>query len=264
MRTLLHRVARRAHSIGSVYDSQSGRRALMSGTFYDSQSGRHVTVPTQVQCHVAVRTLPDDRVSSALAHLLKGGRPVLGIATVTQPSQVANDEAAVRAVAAAGHPSVCVDIESVPDGVAAIRAARDAGLYATAQLHPSLCGDPHDLQLSSAEVGDAGADAILLSVAATLDHDELREAADMACEIDLVGAPMRSRLGLCIAPGRSDAEALKLVRYAHAELGLLHFAACLAGKQAPRPTELLKATGVKPADMNMSALMLAEHVPDAA
>ena len=36
------------------------------------------------------------------------------------------------------------------------------------------------------------------------------------------------------------------------------------GVVAPRPTDVLKACGVKAADMASSKLMLAEHVPDAA
>ena len=48
------------------------------------------------------------------------------------------------------------------------------------------------------------------------------------------------------------------------ELGLLHFMACLANKQAPRPSELLKALGVARPDADYGKLMLAEHVPDAA
>jgi hypothetical protein len=40
--------------------------------------------------------------------------------------------------------------------------------------------------------------------------------------------------------------------------------ACLANKQAPRPSELLKALGVARPDADYGKLMLAEHVPDAA
>ena len=58
--------------------------------------------------------------------------------------------------------------------------------------------------------------------------------------------------------------ALELARFAHEELGLLHFMACLANKQAPRPSELLKALGVARPDADYGKLMLAEHVPDAA
>ena len=83
----------------------------------------------------------------------------------------------------------------------------------------------------------------------------------MACEIDLLGVPMRHRLGLHTAPGPA---ALKLCEYAHTELELLHFMLCLAGKAAPRPSEILKALGLKPVDANFGSLYLAEFVPDAA
>ena len=83
----------------------------------------------------------------------------------------------------------------------------------------------------------------------------------MACEIDLLGVPMRSRLGLRVAPA---AGALKLVQFAYEELGLLHHVACLAGKHSPRPSEILKAAGLGPLDANFGPIFLAEFVPEAA
>ena len=70
--------------------------------------------------------------------------------------------------------------------------------------------------------------------------------------------PVRTAL---VHPGP---RALELAKFAHEELGLLHFMACLANKQAPRPSELLKALGVARPDADYGKLMLAEHVPDAA
>ena len=83
----------------------------------------------------------------------------------------------------------------------------------------------------------------------------------MACEIDLLGVPMRARLGPRVAPA---AGALKLVQFAYEELGLLHHVACLAGKHSPRPSEVLKAAGLGPLDANFGPIFLAEHVPEAA
>ena len=58
--------------------------------------------------------------------------------------------------------------------------------------------------------------------------------------------------------------ACELAKHAYEELGLLHFHACLAGRESARPSELLSALGVRRADANFGALFLAEHVPDAA
>ena len=74
-------------------------------------------------------------------------------------------------------------------GVAALAAARRLDMRAWAVLQPGLCSDPYDLQLNAAEIGDAGAEAILLSVDSGLEAEDLREMIDMACEIDLLDVP---------------------------------------------------------------------------
>ena len=238
------------------------RRHLMQAeTFYDSQSGRTVVMPTGVQCHVHLRTLPIDRISSALAHLLKNGRPVKGLCTVERPDVRIYSPSDVNASVEAGLVSTCIDVAKLSEATAAVTAAREAGLHTTAILSSGACQEVHDIQLVAAELGDAGADAILLTVPAHLDEEQLREAAEMAWEIDLLGVPMRSRLGLCVTPGP---QALKLMQYAHKELDMLHFKACIAGREASRPSDLLRALGIKPADANFGSLFLAEHVPDAA
>ena len=235
-------------------------RAL--STFYDSQSGKMVTIPTGVQCHVGLKTVPSDRVSSALAHLLKDGKPVKGISSVL--TGLAADEAAIEAHAAGGRANVCIELSSgLADGVAAVKAARRLSLAAIVLLPSHMCADPHEVQLTAAELGDAGANAIMLSVAASMEHDVLRDMAELACEIDLENVPMKNRLGLCVAATPAP-DALKLVKYAHEILEMQHFYSCLAGVNAPKPTEILKACSLRPADMASGPLMLAEFVPDAA
>jgi len=234
-------------------------RAL-STTFYDSQSGRMVEVPTGIQCHVGMHAVATDRMSAALAHLLKNGNPVKGIASVLHP--VVDTVEAVSAMgSAANGGGVCISVTS-DASVAALKAAHGLGLRARALMSNELCMDPYAVQLIAANLGDAGAEAILLSIDAATDVHKLREMVDMACEVDLLGVPMRSRLGLRI--GGPTAQALKLASYAHDELKLLHFYACLAGTGAPRPSDLLPALGLKKPDYNFGSLVLAEHVPHAA
>jgi hypothetical protein len=238
------------------------RRALCRrlSTFYDSQSGTHVDVPTGVQCHVGFGRVAIDRTGAALKHLIRDGRPIKGIASVLHPVATQVDEvgALVRAAESSG---VCVHVSDVADGVAAVRAAHEQGLSARALLSPELCVDADDVALHAAHLGDAGAEVVFLSVRPDLDSDDLREMADRACEVDLVGVPMRARLGLRIEPGP---EALKLAKVAHEEFGLLHFHACLGGKESSRPSDLLPALGFRKPDFNFGSLVLAEHVPDAA
>lgn len=228
-------------------------------TVYDSQSGKTVTLPTGVQCHVDLSAVAIERVPSALRHLVKDGQPVSGLSSVMRA--VADDEHAVVDVAQSQHSGVCIMVSSREQGVAAVAAARSLDMRAWAVLQPTLCLEPHDVQLSAAEIGDAGAEAILLSVDAGLDAEKLRDMVDMACEIDLLGVPMRSRLGLRVAPATG---ALTLVKFAYEELGLLHHMACLAGKHSPRPSEILKAAGLGPLDANFGPIFLAEFVPEAA
>ena len=249
-------VAVRAASCVTV----STRRTLAS-SFYDSQSGRTVTVPTGPQCHLGLKNVPTDRISSALAHLLQDGQPVKGLASVS--TAVASDEQSVEAAASKGHSEICIEMRGRADAVAAVQAALRQNLVARVVLPKSACTDAHEVQLTAAELGDAGASAILLSLGASADADDLRSLCEMACEIDLLDVPMIHRLGLCVEP-KPAPSAAKLVRYAHEELGMLHFYSCLAGVSAPRPTDVLKACGLKAPDMAMTKLMLAEHVPDAA
>jgi len=231
-----------------------------SSTFYDSQSGRTVTVPTSVQIHLGLTAVATDRVSSALRHLLSDGKPVKGLASVL--GTVVSDEAGVAAAAATGQSEVLITVADHHAGVAAMKAAGELSLRGRALLRHEICSDPYNVQITAAELADAGAEALLLTVGDGLDQDDLCEIIDMACEVDVLGAPMRSRLGLCIRP--AGAEAVKLAQFAHKELELLHFYCCLGGKEASRPTELLTALGVKKPDMAYGALMLAEFVPDAA
>lgn len=219
-----------------------------------------MTVPAGVQIHVGLSTVPVDRISSALQHLLKADRstPVKGLASVMHP--LALEERGVAAAAVGG--SVWCFVSDEAAGVATVQAASSQTLSTRVLLAPALCEDPHDVQLLAANLGDAGAETILLSVdAARLANDDLREMVDMACEVDLLGVPMRARLGLSIKPGAS---ALGLASFAHSQCELLHFGTCLAGKAAPRPSELLQALGVKKPDFDFGKVALAEFVPDAA
>ena len=195
----------------SVFAGRVAARRRFSTSFYDSQSGRTVTVPTGPQVHLTLNTVAADRVPSALKHLLRGdGTPTRGLASVDHDF---------------------IDVADPVEGVSAVAVARDAGAIPRARLLPELCTDPHDLQLRAAELADAGAETILLSVASSCTEDELRELAESAFEIDVVGVPMLARLGLCVEPGKDTQGALALAKWAHEELGLLHYMSCLAGKQ---------------------------------
>ena len=239
--------------------AQQPRRLLAS--FYDSQSGKHVDLPSGPQVHVGLEAVPTDRVSSALAHLLLKdgtGSPIKGLASISQRQLVAT--ASDVETVDAKQTGIAITISDLAAGVAAVVAARERQLRPRAILDPALCGDAYAVQLNAAELGDAGAEAILLSPSADASEDDLREMAEMACEIDLEGIPMRSRLGLCFTkPGAGQ---LPLAKFAYEELELLHFYTCLAGKRGPRPSELLQALGVRPVDARYGPMYLAEHVPE--
>ena len=241
--------------------AQQPRRLLAS--FYDSQSGKHVDLPSGPQVHVGLEAVPTDRVSSALAHLLLkdgSGSPIKGLASISQRQLVAT--ASDVETVDAKQTGIAITISDLAAGVAAVVAARERQLRPRAILDPALCGDAYAVQLNAAELGDAGAEAILLSPSADASEDDLREMAEMACEIDLEGIPMRSRLGLCFT--KLGAGQLPLAKFAYEELELLHFYTCLAGNRGPRPSELLQALGVRPVDARYGPMYLAEHVPDAA
>jgi hypothetical protein len=62
---------------------------------------------------------------------------------------------------------------------------------------------------------------------------------------------------------RLPAGGARLAPLVRDEFRLRHFWTCIGGKSAPRPSELLKALGIGPPNVNLGALFLAEHVPDA-
>jgi hypothetical protein len=247
--------------------SMAPQPCRLLASFYDSQSGKHVELPTGPQVHVGLEAVPTDRVSSALAHLLLkdgSGKPIKGLASISQRELVANATDVEAMDSGKQNHGVTITVSDLAEGVAAVAASRERQLRARTILDVALCGDPYAVQLNAAELGDAGAEAILLSPSADASEDDLREMAEMACEIDLEGVPMRSRLGLCLTKIPGGTAQLALAKFAHNELELLHFYACLAGKRGPRPSELLQALGVRPVDARYGPMYLAEHVPDAA
>ncbi|KAL1520154.1 hypothetical protein AB1Y20_023624 [Prymnesium parvum] len=239
--------------------SRAARRLACTSSFYDSQSGRHVVVPTTLQCHLSLAALASDRVGSACRHLISPeGKPVRGLASVAHA--IAADADGAAAAIAAGH-DVYLDVRDVPQGLAAVRALVEGGRAARAILSPRLCEEAADAQLAAAELADAGAQVLFLPAGAGASEDALRESVESVVEVDVEGAPMGARVGLCVAPGT---HAAPLMAFAHRELGVLHFMSCLAGTRAPRPSEVLAALGVAKSDAAYSSLFLAEHVPDAA
>ena len=218
----------------------------------------HIQPAGPPQIHLGMTTVGSDRVGSALKHLLKGGAPVLGLASVF--TAVVANESALASAAQKGHAHVCIEATSLADAVAAVTAAKRAELVPRVLLPPMLCMDPRG---TMRELNRAGAEVIMMSVDATASAAEVSEMVETACGDDDEAVALRARLGLCVG-AKPAPDALQLVEHAYTTLGLLHFYACLGGVHAPQPTALLKACGVRPADFASGPLMLAEFVPDAA
>ena len=173
------------------------RSQRVLNTFYDSQSGETVSLPSGIQCHVDLSAVAVNRQSSALRHLVKDGQPVKGISSIMRA--IAEDERAVAEAAQNQHSGVCVMVSSRPQGVAAVEAARNLDMRAWAVLQPALCLEPHDVQLNAAEIGDAGAEAILLSVDAGLDPEKLREMVSVSPNLSRSRSRSPSRIALALA-----------------------------------------------------------------
>tara|TARA_B110001452_G_scaffold244945_1_gene229300 strand:+ start:955 stop:1536 length:582 start_codon:yes stop_codon:yes gene_type:complete len=180
----------------------------------------------------------------------------------------------VRRLCAAAAPSTNVHISlarvAVDRHSSALRHLVKSGapVRGVASVVTALTGDhlgPSAAQraadLSSVKVLHVGAgtsqDALrrLFSDAESLETCRLRELSVPSHP----NAPRNAFLAMKVAPG---ADALALAEFARAELGISHFVACLAGEDAPPPSELLRGLGVEDADF--SSLFLAEHVPVAA
>jgi hypothetical protein len=207
---------------------------------------------TAVHCHVDLSAVAQERVSSCLRHLVKGGKPVMGVASVAW--LVAADERGVRDAAQAGVSTVCVAVAEAGAGAAAVVIARQLSLRPIAMLSPELGAEPGRCAEVAALIGRVGAEAVMLSMGTRAGEPELRALLAPASK----HVELQRLLGVRLPPGGA-----RLAPLARDEFGVRHFWTCIAGRSAPRPSDLLKALGVGPPDVNLGALFLAEHVPDA-
>lgn len=205
-----------------------------------------------VHCHIDLSVVAHERMSSCLRHLVKGGKPVAGVASVFW--LVAADEPGVRDAAQAGVSTVCVAVEEAGAGAAAVAAARQLSLRPIAMLSPDLGAEPGRCADVAAVIGRAGAEAVILPVGTGAGDFQVRALLAPASRY----AELHPLLGVRLPPGGA-----RLAPLARDEFGVRHFWTCVGGRSAPRPSELLKALGVGPPDVNLGALFLAEHVPDA-
>eukprot|EP00967_Tisochrysis_lutea_P132168 scaffold230487_cov31-Tisochrysis_lutea.AAC.1 len=207
-----------------------------------------------VHCHVDVSVVAKERLSSCLRHLIKRGAPIPGLTTIF--AKVIRDEAGLRQANEPGTGAVCVSVESIESGVAVVKAAHDLSLRPVALLGGPLSGDGDAIAEAVRMLQQAGAESVIVPLEMDADAAHMRDILSAVCDRE----EHKSALGLRLA---SSPGGLALARMAREELGVRHFLSCIAGKSAPRPSDLFKSLGMGPPSVNTGALFLAEHVPDA-
>lgn len=102
--------------------------------------------------------------------------------------------------------------------------------------------DIYDVQSWVAELADAGCEAIVLGVEPDGDEDDIEEVITLCKELDVLGVPMRYRLGLRFDRSVDDSLLLGMCEQA-LDSGVMRFDTCARGHAAVLPSLLLAALG---------------------
>ena len=207
-----------------------GRRSLSDG-YYDSQSGVFVSTTAALRL---------------IEHSARG--PIEGLECVAPASEdvagrIARVAAADDVAKATGASAVRYDgsIGDRSTALAVAKAAANAGLPADFGFSDASADIDHVLaELVVGELADAGGRAFLFTVGKddVDDDDDVRELWDAIGAVDVVGTPMKKRLGLMT----SEVDARDLVSLADS-LGSNIFDVCARGHGRTATRDLLDALG---------------------
>ena len=138
---------------------------------------------------------------------------------------VGNPRARARRIGGSGGGSRnCHRGRNSEQGIAAVTAAAAASSRAT-DLPPAMCADPASLQLQAAKLADAGASVDCFRRRRI--WTPTSSASSSPCVRGRSGRRADGASARAARPPRTK-RALELAKFAHEELGLLHFMACLA------------------------------------
>jgi hypothetical protein len=127
------------------------------------------------------------------------------------------------------------DKASLQDALSSIEAQSKIIKHSRILLTIDAAPDYPTLQLYAATLCDGGADSIILDCvdSPSIDADDLEEAVDSLCEVDLLGIPMHGRLGISTLNPTLIETAIKNK--------VLRFDTCMRGVNALKPSELRRA-----------------------
>ncbi|OQR99777.1 hypothetical protein THRCLA_21790 [Thraustotheca clavata] len=209
------------------------QRGLSTKTsYYDSQSGQHVEYTNAIQIHA----LGDENSPT-----------IEGLASLTIPSAIKMHELLPKNILVSSEDTshgfnIALDVSCTAD-----RATWDAIIAKSAKavelkkqvkitLLDALDASPYDVQLLGSLLADAGVNILTLSTGISTDTDALEEVYEALTWSDVVGLPMKQRVGLRTAPE----EAQELLEFAATTLEIKHYDVCFKGNLAPTPAELTK------------------------
>ncbi|CAK4081753.1 unnamed protein product [Aphanomyces euteiches] len=216
-------------------------------SYYDSQSGQHVTYTDSVRVHgivdeattapsaLEVRGLDSLEVSKE-SWLSPSIRQVLG---EDKPIYIKSNDATPRG-------ALAVDLscesprETWNDHLAQCAAATKLGFAVKAVLKNAFATNDVTIQLAGSLLADAGAHLIILDDTDNLtDEDNLLEAYEALTWCDVVGLPMKQRVGLRLSQDLSSPQ--ELLQYALTDIHIRHFDVSVHGKQGLQPAALIDA-----------------------
>ncbi|KAF0686877.1 Aste57867_21351 [Aphanomyces stellatus] len=255
---------------------QAGRRRPSSlprrqmGTvvsYYDSQSGQHVTYTDAIHVHGILHQVPAAPSDVGYGHFNGiAGLDSLAVSNASwftpslQDCLIDTSKHVYVACSQDGPLAIDLPINGLRETwdpiLARCAAASKRGLPIKATLKNAFASSDVTIQLAGSLLADAGASIITLDDVEDLaDEDTLLEAYEALTWCDVVGLPMKQRVGFRPA---SDATFLEeLLNQAAVELEIKHFDVCVYGKEGPAAEDLV---GV----LDAAGLAHGLHLKDAA
>ena len=231
-------------------------RRMMCNTVYDSQSGMRVQLSaSRLALHELVAAADGDDVLST--ELLAAGlatvqRPVPAHAALASDAVVevlpsallAGDDAAATASQGGATVSISLPCDDIDRAIELGESAAAACVAANAACRVNLIGafnaDLYDVQHVAAKVCDAGAAHIVLvddGEAGPLNEFDVESLIEALIWVDLVGTPMKLRIGVRGVAGGEGVELAKLA----VQLGVTRIDVCAAGNAAPKTADVVAA-----------------------
>ncbi|KDO17396.1 hypothetical protein SPRG_17120 [Saprolegnia parasitica CBS 223.65] len=193
-------------------------------SYYDSQSGQHVRYSDAIQVHGLQLPAPGVKGLASVTLTTPIDVPAAVATHMYLTSNVAPHALALGVSCAASR-------REWDDAIAIAAAVTSLARPVKVTLLDPFAGNPYDVQLLGSLLADAGVTVLTLNTGSENDSDLLEEVFEALTWSDVVGLPMKQRIGL-----RSlDSD---LVSFAAGSLAIKHYDVCFDGADAMTPAGL--------------------------